>query len=279
MTVYTPCIKTKDEAVSHLKSPINFNSDMETDSSVVHKNTDENKQPNKSPSMISTQITPHLKKRLMMKQSRLASYSVKNNEKMSSSIDKHKAANILHSVEQDFIQDVNVIENSATTLMNKTSKASDEDEVIEASPTQKSVASKVKQFLKLKRKIPIKHIDFGSCSSPKHRTSTQMENEQTANEMDNFNLDDTENKPPEKKIWSKRKDTSQQLNMRRKADRAKLKGWDCWECREYYKSLSLSKEELEKRRNQSSRHRHKYERPNTPEGFWDLEFPETSGTY
>lgn len=67
--------------------------------------------------------------------------------------------------------------------------------------------------------------------------------------------------------------------MRCKADRAKLNGWDCWEYREYYNNVSLSKEELQKRRNQSSRHRHKYERPNTPEGFWDPEFPETLCTY
>ncbi|KMQ97876.1 retinoblastoma-binding protein 8 [Lasius niger] len=108
------------------------------------------------------------------------------------------------------------------------------------------------------------------------------------NDTDDFNLDDTENKPPVKKaslakfdILSKRKEVvSEQLNMRCKADRAKLSGWDCWECEEYYKNLSLSKDELQKRKNQCSRHRHKYERPNTPEGFWDPEFPETlSSTY
>ncbi|XP_071652762.1 uncharacterized protein [Temnothorax longispinosus] len=98
------------------------------------------------------------------------------------------------------------------------------------------------------------------------------------NNMD-FNLDDTENKPLKKKRCSKRKDIPKQLNMRCKADRAKLKGQDCWECREYYKMLSLSEEEIQKRKNQCSRHRHKYERPNTPEGFWDPEFPETLGTY
>ncbi|XP_011860090.1 PREDICTED: DNA endonuclease RBBP8-like [Vollenhovia emeryi] len=84
----------------------------------------------------------------------------------------------------------------------------------------------------------------------------------------------------EKRILSSRKDISKQLNMRCKADRAKLIGWDCWECREYYKNLSLSRENLRKRKNQCSRHRQKYERPNTPEGFWNPEFPETlSYTY
>lgn len=107
------------------------------------------------------------------------------------------------------------------------------------------------------------------------------------NNMDNFNFDDAENKPPVKKgsliknILSTRKEiVSEQLNMRCKADRAKLNGWDCWECEKYYKNLSLSKDELQTRKNQCSRHRHKYERPNTPEGFWDPEFPETlSSTY
>ncbi|XP_011688261.1 PREDICTED: DNA endonuclease RBBP8-like [Wasmannia auropunctata] len=66
----------------------------------------------------------------------------------------------------------------------------------------------------------------------------------------------------------------------RKTDRAKLNGLDCWECRKYYQNLSLSKKELQKRMNQCSRHRYKYERPNTPEGFWDPEFPDTlSCTY
>ncbi|XP_077271925.1 LOW QUALITY PROTEIN: uncharacterized protein LOC143902683 [Temnothorax americanus] len=176
----------------------------------------------------------------------------------------------------------------------------------------------INDYLKLKRKIPVKRLDFEYVLRLKH---TQMENlktlkdnvninylspikmhdktdiedetfylfaEQTANKnkKDNSSLDSTENKPPKKKVimdkfnvWSKRKDVSEQLNMRRKADRTKLNGWDCWECREYYNNLSLSKKELQKRKNQCSRHRRKYERPNTPEGFWNPEFPETSGTY
>lgn len=107
------------------------------------------------------------------------------------------------------------------------------------------------------------------------------------NNMANLNLNDTENKPPKKKmlldklnVLPKRRVDVEKLNMRCKTDREKLNGWDCWECREYYKNLSLSKEELQKRRNQCSRHRHQYERPKTPEGFWDPEFPETlSSTY
>ncbi|KAL0103743.1 hypothetical protein PUN28_017781 [Cardiocondyla obscurior] len=66
----------------------------------------------------------------------------------------------------------------------------------------------------------------------------------------------------------KKKDIlNNQLNMRCKADRAKLKGSDCWECRKYYNELNLSEEELQKRKNLTSRHRHKYKRPITPEGI------------
>ncbi|XP_024868049.1 uncharacterized protein LOC112452181, partial [Temnothorax curvispinosus] len=150
----------------------------------LNTNTDENKQP--SPSMLFTKITPSLKKGLMMRQSRLASYTVENNEKMMSSrIDKHKAGNILQS---------------------------DEDEVIEASPMQRCVASKVKNCLKLKRKIPVKRLDFSLC---------QMENKL----KDKVDINS--------KKGHLRKDISEhQLNMRCKADRAKLNGWDCWECRE-----------------------------------------------
>ncbi|XP_067215306.1 DNA endonuclease RBBP8-like [Linepithema humile] len=60
---------------------------------------------------------------------------------------------------------------------------------------------------------------------------------------------------------------TEQINVRRKADRAKLSGSDCWECEKYYKNLSLSKDELQKRKNKCSRHRQKYERPITPEGI------------
>ncbi|XP_028046201.1 DNA endonuclease RBBP8 isoform X4 [Monomorium pharaonis] len=118
------------------------------------------------------------------------------------------------------------------------------------------------------------------CGQCKAHSSSQMT-------IDTACTKTKENEPPEKKklgeftVLQKRKiEASEQLNMQCKTDRAKLNGLDCWECREYYKNLSLSKEELQKRKNQCSRHRHKHERPNTPEGFWDPEFPETlSSTY
>lgn len=70
---------------------------------------------------------------------------------------------------------------------NNTSETS--EDVIQVTPTQRSVASKVKQCLKLKRKIPVKRLDFGLCSSP-----------HTSMQMDNFNFDHTEIRPPEKEM-------------------------------------------------------------------------------
>ncbi|EFN64506.1 Retinoblastoma-binding protein 8 [Camponotus floridanus] len=69
---------------------------------------------------------------------------------------------------------------------------------------------------------------------------------------------------------------AEQIDIRRKADRAKLNGWDCWECEKYYKNLSLSKDKLQKRKNKCARH--KYERPKTPDGFWDPLIPETQSS-
>ncbi|XP_011875929.1 PREDICTED: DNA endonuclease RBBP8-like [Vollenhovia emeryi] len=319
-----------------------------------------------------------------LKQSRLAFCPVKSGEKLkqSSNVNRHKA-NILQNTEiteRNFV-DVSVANTAADATVtgnNATNNTSEIfEDVIEISPTQRNVISKVKRCLRLKRKVPVKHVnkfsptkdkysgpsaalktvdvDFGFCPSPKHtqmegakslmntavdtlkynrnylspikmhkKTDVQVEKfiearkkdqlltnnvpiqnindstsedetfylpaEEAANkiDMDNFSLNDTENKPPKKRllfdrlnVLPKRKtDFTEQLNMRCKADRAKLNGWDCWECKEYYENLSLSKEELQKRKNQCSRHRHKYERPNTPEGFWNPEFPETlSCTY
>ncbi|XP_012056769.1 PREDICTED: uncharacterized protein LOC105619861 [Atta cephalotes] len=333
-----------------------------------------------------------------LKQSRLAFHPVKNNENtiLASNVDKHKPVNRLYNVEQNFTEEISIVKDAeeistenasitASTKKDATNNSIDiSEDVIEVSPTQKNITSKVKRRLKLKRKNPARsiiknspnknkylnhrpdpsvpetiNVDFGLCPSPKY-TSTQIDNDKsltnTVNtvktlkdkvstnylspiKMDNktnvqikhsietqkedllliqnfnnikdfayedefFDLpvaakknnianlkdetDDSENKPPEKKmllnkfkVFPKRKaDVPEQRNMQCKADREKLNGFDCWECRKYYQNLSLSKEELKKRLNQCSRHRHKYERPNTPEGFWDPEFPETlSCTY
>ncbi|XP_048590660.1 uncharacterized protein LOC5504376 isoform X2 [Nematostella vectensis] len=64
--------------------------------------------------------------------------------------------------------------------------------------------------------------------------------------------------------------------VRRKDERAKLNGYSCRECEQYYGSLNLPQEELQKRLKQCSRHRAKYSPPpSTPPGFWNLSFPDT----
>ncbi|XP_044271266.1 DNA endonuclease RBBP8-like [Tribolium madens] len=60
--------------------------------------------------------------------------------------------------------------------------------------------------------------------------------------------------------------------------RKKLKGWSCHECRDYYEVLNLPPDELEKRKNECSRHRRKFQRNETYEGFWDLTFGPTPKT-
>ncbi|XP_020282057.1 uncharacterized protein LOC109853902 [Pseudomyrmex gracilis] len=299
----------------------------------------------------------------------------------STNVNQPDLTDILPKVQQNSREDISVLQASTTEDSNITNV---NETVIDISPTQRDVMSKLRRCLQLKRKLPSRNIntfpkkknnssdhkdvipiltvtdiDSESCT-PKH--PTQMENyksfikhfdtptvnsplkdnttasplveinnipdvqiispektkktyqlgtdriqctsenknncpayeeetfcfsiERSMNRYtDDSNLDNTENRPPVKKLLlnssSKTEDVpEEQLNMRCKSDRAKLRGRDCWECEEYYKNLALPKEELQNRKNYCSRHRDKYERANTPEGFWDPEFPETlSSTY
>lgn len=91
----------------------------------------------------------------------------------------------MRSVEQILIQDVSaandanttVTKDNASTLVN-TSEIS--EDVIEVS-TQKSVMSKAKQSLQLKRKIPVQHIDFGLCHPLSKHTFTQTDDKSLMN--------------------------------------------------------------------------------------------------
>ncbi|KAJ3643450.1 hypothetical protein Zmor_026160 [Zophobas morio] len=61
--------------------------------------------------------------------------------------------------------------------------------------------------------------------------------------------------------------------------RKKLAGWACRECQEYYEDLNLPPEELQKKKNQCSKHRHRFKpREETYTGFWDLTFGPTPKT-
>lgn len=277
----------------------NSSSDMKTHHSIEKVSSKYNRKLEFSTTHhVETTFLPNGKR---LKQSRLAFNPVKSNDKitLSSSEDKHKAANISHSVKQNVIGDISIANAANTVIENDyTSNTSEiSEDVIEISPTQRTVTSKVRRCLKLKKKIPIKYmkkispnkyldsnivpeiiedVDFGLCPSPKH-ISTQIKDskslintavntlkdkvntsyfspikmynkadsqikqsiegriyrkedqlrdkvqknkvliqndlackdetfylpaEQAANRrnIDNFNLDDTENKPPEKKM-------------------------------------------------------------------------------
>ncbi|KAL6439429.1 hypothetical protein ACFW04_003931 [Cataglyphis niger] len=359
----------------------NLTSDMKTHCSSEKVSSKYNQKLEISTSQhVETTFLPNGKR---LKQSRLVFHPIKCNEKIVSLSVQNKPASILPKVEQESIQDISIVKASVATENNAADINETFEDVIEISPTQRNITSKVTNRLRLKRKtfakqtiksssskykdydsvssiapkIMIDTIDFALCSSPEH-TSIGMEDDKllvgnmtntvvnalkdkvnvsnlspikmcneinvqikkedqvitnkvqvaeknngfiyedesfhlpdklavNKNDTNDFHLDDTENKPPVKKtsltkfnVLQRKENISEQINMRCKADRAKLNGWDCWECEEYYKNLLLSKDELQKRKNQCSRHRHKYERPSTPEGFWDPEFPETlSSTY
>ena len=67
-------------------------------------------------------------------------------------------------------------------------------------------------------------------------------------------------------------------NVRNKEKRAKLEGYDCHECGNYYDSFNLTDEERQKRVKKCSRHRGttgRLVRSSTPPGFWDHRMPST----
>ncbi|KAJ7389293.1 DNA endonuclease rbbp8 [Desmophyllum pertusum] len=64
--------------------------------------------------------------------------------------------------------------------------------------------------------------------------------------------------------------------VRKRDERAKLNGYKCRDCQEYYQGLNLPENELKKRLKHCSRHRAKFSPPpSTPPGFWNLSFPDT----
>lgn len=176
----------------------NSSSDMKTHHSIE-------KVPSKYNHKLEISTTHHVETTFLpngkrLKQSRLAFNPVKSNEKiaLSSNEGKHKA-NISHNVKQHVIGDISIA-NAANTIVTENSDTSNigeiSEDVIEISPTQRTVTSKVRRCLKFKKKIPIKHmkkispnkyldsnivpeiiedvdVDFGLCPSPKH-ISTQI---------------------------------------------------------------------------------------------------------
>lgn len=61
--------------------------------------------------------------------------------------------------------------------------------------------------------------------------------------------------------------------VRKKAERKQINAHKCYECYNYYKTLNLSEEEIEKRMQSCSRHRSNIPPSKEPDNFWDLDFP------
>ncbi|XP_023217758.1 DNA endonuclease RBBP8-like isoform X2 [Centruroides sculpturatus] len=64
--------------------------------------------------------------------------------------------------------------------------------------------------------------------------------------------------------------------VRKKDERRKLPGHNCNQCKQYYDQLELTDSEKAKRMKKCSRHRALYSPPQTPEHYWELDFPNTA---
>nr|XP_046485507.1 uncharacterized protein LOC124220517 isoform X1 [Neodiprion pinetum] len=85
----------------------------------------------------------------------------------------------------------------------------------------------------------------------------------------------TEKSPPRKKLAANNFDVVprklkssptyayKRSPVRKKAERARLNGWDCLQCQEYYKATGLTGKELQMRKNQCSRHRSTHNEKNS----------------
>ena len=60
--------------------------------------------------------------------------------------------------------------------------------------------------------------------------------------------------------------------VRKRKDRQKLSGFDCRQCRDWYESkkeAGLTEEQTKELKNKHSRHRALFQKPDTPDNFWD----------
>ena len=71
--------------------------------------------------------------------------------------------------------------------------------------------------------------------------------------------------------------------VRNKAERSNMPGYDCEQCRKFYNvagtslsSMKCSHRKPDRRSMQDrfSRHKAYYKPPDTPEGYWDIDFPD-----
>lgn len=168
-------------------------------------------------------------------------------------------------------------------------------------PSEQSGKKRLKQMqLTVKQKEKSKQVDLCTLSGydggsieetsslDDARTSSSL-NHRNAREIDSLNSDVNDFKPkatstekivvhqsskknPNSPNYKYKRDT-----VRKKSERAKLDGWDCANCAEYYATLGVtSPSKLKGRLNKCSRHRDKFKPiTNTPPGYWDPIFPDT----
>ncbi|XP_070209124.1 serine/arginine repetitive matrix protein 1-like [Littorina saxatilis] len=86
-------------------------------------------------------------------------------------------------------------------------------------------------------------------------------------------LDDSFDRVPERK---KQEHTYAYAEVvRKQADRKKLKGFSCQECKQYYSAAGLTEAEMAVRMAECSKHRARQAPPSTPDHFWSIGFPDT----
>jgi hypothetical protein len=197
------------------------------------------------------------------------------------------------------IMECSIIENTPNIKSTKRAKMS-----LLKSRTNKSKLNKSKQattltqmFLKPRKQ---KQVDSNLASMSINEmidlineSSSDADTDESDATVDNLELPQPEEQVPEDlatfvekydKIPEKKDGDSKFAyeEVVRGKERKKLKGWSCKECQAYYECLNLPPEELEKKKNDCSRHRHKFQpREETYAGFWDLTFgpsPKTQET-
>uniref|UniRef100_A0A0A9YJH2 DNA endonuclease RBBP8 n=1 Tax=Lygus hesperus TaxID=30085 RepID=A0A0A9YJH2_LYGHE len=150
----------------------------------------------------------------------------------------------------------------------------DDDDIIVASPDSQPSRMNLKKYLS--QESEVNTTDFKPLAS-----STQMPRNDLPSESSKSSkapVHEFDRLPA--KVTDKEPDYAYVRGaVKKKADRAKLEGWDCTECAEYYSTMgkNLDPTEIKKRMNACSRHRDKFKpRLNeTPPGFWNPLLPDT----
>ncbi|KAF6209832.1 hypothetical protein GE061_015584 [Apolygus lucorum] len=149
----------------------------------------------------------------------------------------------------------------------------DDDDIIVASPDSQPSRLNLKKHPS--QESEVNTTDFkplaSSTQMPKtDLTGTSRSSRAPVHEFDRLPIKETNKEPDYVYLRGA---------VKKKADRAKLEGWDCKECAEYYSTVgkNLNPAEMKKRMNVCSRHRDKFKpRLNeTPEGFWNPLLPDT----